>query len=157
MPRGTSLYGSLPAQLTDPDSFASRLRDILAVRKRYGIATATQVDVPPVSNKAMLVMVHQLEESEQVTVLNFSAERISGSVISEQLVPGSLLVDMFTDEEIGQVDDLHSFAVSLGPHEGLSLLVLCPGDRPIDGHSHKPGRASVRGWAVNSAAHGGPE
>src|SRR3712207_9384791 len=87
MPRGASLYGPLPAQLRDPNSFACRLRDILAVRKRYGIATATQVDVPPVSHKAMLVMVHQLEDAEQVTVLNFSAEPISGSVISQQLVP----------------------------------------------------------------------
>jgi len=115
------------------------------VRKRYGIPSARQVDVPQVSNKAMLVMVHELSDAEQVTVLNFSAEPIWGSVISEHLVPGSLLVDMFTDEEIGQVDDLHSFAVSLGPHEGLSLLVLCPGDHPIEGHSHGSGRPSVRG------------
>jgi hypothetical protein len=93
--------------------------------------TATQIDVPPVSHKAMLVMVHELEESEQVTVLNFSGEPISGSVISQQLVPGSVLVDMFTDSEIGEVDDLHSFAITLGPHEGRSLLVLCPGDHPV--------------------------
>ena len=130
MPRGTSLYGSLPAQLKDPNSFARRLRDILAVRKRYHIATAKQVDVPPVAHKAMLVMVHQLSDAEQVTVLNFSAEPISGSVISERLVPGSVVVDMFTDEEMGEVDDLHSFAVHLGPHEGRSLLVLCPGRPP---------------------------
>jgi trehalose synthase len=131
LPRGKSLYGSLPAQLKDPNSFARRLRDILAVRKRYGIASAVQVDVPLVSNKAMLVMVHQLSDAEQVTVLNFSPEPISGSVISERLVPGSVLVDMFTDSEIGEVDDLHSFAVTLGPHEGRSLLVLCPGDHPV--------------------------
>jgi hypothetical protein len=135
MPRGTSLYGSLPAQLKDRNSFACRLRDILAVRKRYRIATASQVDVPPVSHKAMLVMVHQLDDAEQVTVLNFSPELISGSVISEQLVPGSVLVDMFTDSEIGEVDDLHSFAITLGPHEGRALLVLCPGDHPV--HSFK--------------------
>jgi hypothetical protein len=79
----------------------------------------------------MLVMVHQLSDAEQVTVLNFSPEPISGSVISERLVPGSLLIDMFTDTEIGEVDDLHSFALSLRPHEGRSLLVLCPGDHPV--------------------------
>ena len=56
-------------------SFACRLRDILAVRKRYGIATSVQVDVPHVSSKAMLVMVHQLSDAEQATVLNFSAHR----------------------------------------------------------------------------------
>ena len=80
MPRGISLYGSLPAQLQDSSSFARRLAEILAVRKRYGIASSVQLDVPQVSNKAMLVMVHQLSDAEQVTVLNFSAHPISGSV-----------------------------------------------------------------------------
>lgn len=143
LPRGTSLYGSLPAQLADPTSFACRLRDLLAVRKRYGIATAVQLDVPQVSNKAMLVMVHQLSDAEQVTVLNFSGAEISGSVISEHLVPGSGLVDMFTDELVGEVDDLHTFSVTLGPYEGRSLLVLCPGDHPVNPH-RSADRPSVR-------------
>ena len=143
LPRGTSLYGSLPAQLEDPGSFACRLGDLLAVRKRYGIATAVQLDVPQVSNKAMLVMVHQLSDAEQVTVLNFSGAEISGSVISEHLVPGSGLVDMFTDEVVGEVDDLHTFSVTLGPHEGRSLLVLCPGDHPVNPHRFVD-RPSVR-------------
>ncbi|GAA1828288.1 maltose alpha-D-glucosyltransferase [Microlunatus capsulatus] len=143
LPRGTSLYGSLPAQLADPTSFACRLRDLLAVRKRYGIATAVQLDVPQVSNKAMLVMVHQLSDAEQVTVLNFSGAEISGSVISEHLVPGSGLVDMFTDELVGEVDDLHTFSVTLGPYEGRSLLVLCPGDHPVNPH-RSTDRPSVR-------------
>jgi hypothetical protein len=89
LPRGTSLYGSLTEQLADGSSFASGLRDILAVRKRYGIASSIQLDVPSVSNKAMLVMVHQLDDAEQVTALNFSHQPISGSATSEQLVPGS--------------------------------------------------------------------
>src|SRR5215216_6086966 len=133
MPRGTCLYGSLPAQLTDDSSFGSRLREILAVRERYQIATAVQLDVPSVSHKAMLVMIHQLTDAEQVTVLNFGAEPISGTVRSEHLVPGSLLVDMFTDEELGEVDDLNSLTISLQPHEGKSLLVMCPGDHPVHG------------------------
>jgi trehalose synthase len=145
MPRGTALYGPLPEQLTDLDSFASRLSRILAVRKRYGIASAKQVDVPQVSHKAMLVMVHQLSDAEQVTVLNFSPEPISGSVISEQLVPGSVVVDMFTDQVVGRVDDLHTVSIDLGPHEGRSLLVLCPGDDPVARHGHERGRPSVRG------------
>ena len=46
---------------------------MLAVRTRYRIATSMQVDVPEVSNKAMLVMVHRLDTRQlQVTVLNFS-------------------------------------------------------------------------------------
>ncbi len=143
LPRGTSLYGSLPEQLADPGSFVSRLRDMLAIRKRYGIAAAVQLDVPQVSNRAMLVMVHQLSDAEQITVLNFSGAEISGSVISDHLVPGSVLVDMMTDEEVGEVDDLHTFWMTLGPHEGRSLLVLCPGDHPVAQHRFAD-RPSVR-------------
>jgi hypothetical protein len=102
------------------------------------------VDVPHVSNKAMLVMVHQLSDAEQVTVLNFSATAISGSVISDALVPGSVILDMMSDEEIGEVDDLHTFPITLGPHEGRSLLVLCPGDHPVNDHQHSSTRPSVR-------------
>jgi trehalose synthase len=145
MPKGVSLYGALPTQLDDPTSFARQLSEMLAVRKRYGIATGTQLDIPPVSNKAMLVMVHQLSDAEQITVLNFSGEEVSGGVRSEQLVPGSVLVDMFTDEEIGVVDDLYSFGVRLGPHEFRSLLVLCPGEHMVS-HPHSGSvRPSVRG------------
>jgi len=147
MPRGLSLYGSLPTQLQDSSSFARRLAEILAIRKRYGIAASIQLDVPQVSNKAMLVMVHQLSDAEQVTVLNFSAQPVSGSVQSEYLVPGSVLVDMFTDREIGEVDDLHTFPISLGPHEGKSLLVLCPGDHLAEAHPQATERTSVRGEA----------
>ena len=66
-------------------------------------------------------------------------------MISEALVPGSVIVDMMSDEEIGEVDDLHTFAITLGPHEGRSLLVLCPGDQPVDDHRHQAWRPSVRG------------
>jgi trehalose synthase len=145
MPRGKSLYGSLPAQLQDSSSFARRLGEILAIRKRYGIASSVQLDVPQVSHKAMLVMVHQLSDAEQVTVLNFSAQPVSGSVQSEYLVPGSVLVDMFTDLEIGEVDDLHTFPITLEAHEGKSLLVLCPGDHLAEVHSQATERTSVRG------------
>jgi trehalose synthase len=125
MPRARALYGPLPHQLRDFDSFALRLHRILEVRARHGIATARQVDVPPVSNKSMLVMVHELEDGNgQVTVLNFSEERISGSVQSKNLLPGSRVDDMVTGETLGVVDDLAAFPVTLAPFEGRSLLVV---------------------------------
>jgi trehalose synthase len=125
MPRGTSLYGSLPDQLKDPNSFASQLRDILGARTRYGIATAIQLDVPEVSNPSMLVMVHRLDTGQlQATVLNFADQRRAGRVWSKHLAPGSAVIDMRTDQVIAEVDPEHTFAVSLGPHQGMSLLTV---------------------------------
>jgi trehalose synthase len=132
MPRGRALYGSLPAQLDDPDSFASRLAGIIDLRRQHGIATASQVDVPEVAHAGMLVLVHRLDDGDaeadapmQVTVLNFSAEPTEGTVRSEQLVPGCAVVDAASGETVGRVDDLQSFAVSL-PAYGAMFLLLEP-------------------------------
>ena len=124
MPRGVSLYGSLPAQLQDSTSFARRLGEILAVRKRYGIAASIQLDVPHVSTRRYAGHGAPLTDAEQVTVLNFCACHRRECQLRS---PGAraALVDMFTDEEVGEVDDLHTFAISLEPHE-VSLLARVP-------------------------------
>jgi hypothetical protein len=115
----------LPDQLKDPSSFVTRLRDILAVRTRYGIATSVQVEVPDVPDKAMLVMVHLLDSTRlQVTVLNFANHSMVGSVRSEHLAPGAAVIDMFTDQVIAEVESERTFAVSLEPHQGMSLLTI---------------------------------
>jgi trehalose synthase len=142
MPRGRALYGSLPAQLDDPSSFASRLAGILSLRKEHGIATASQVDIPEVAHAGMLVLVHRLDDGDahadapmQVTVLNFSPEPTEGTVRSEQLVPRSIVVDAASGEEVGHVDDLCSFSVSL-PAYGAMFLLLRP---PTPAEDAQPG------------------
>lgn len=128
LPVGRSLYGTLPEQLADPASFVSGLRRIIELRDTHGIATAAQIDVPAVSHRAMLVMVHELpgDDGLQVTVLNFSGEEITGSVRSEHLAPGARVSDALGDALTGDVDDLCSFAITLGPHQGAFLLVSPP-------------------------------
>jgi hypothetical protein len=61
-----------------------------------------------------------------VTVLNFSQEPISGTVHSEHLEAGWVIRDLFTGKDVGEVDDLNSFSVSLDPHEGLALEITAP-------------------------------
>lgn len=138
MPRGRALYGPLPAQLDDPESFASRLAGILDLRREHGIATASQVDIPDVAHAGMLVLVHRLDDGDpdavaatQVTVLNFAAEQVEGTVRSEHLAPQSSVRDAATGETIGHVDDLQSFSVSLPAYGALFLLLEEPA--PADG------------------------
>ncbi len=124
IPRGHSLYGSLPVQLQDPTSFARRLARIINIRNRFGIATAVQLDVPTVSHKGLLVMVHELADASlEVTVLNFTSEEIAATVQSQFLPAGSPAVNLFTDEQIGAVDELHSFPITLAPYEGVPVVV----------------------------------
>lgn len=124
MPRARSLYGSLPQQLDDENSFARRLQRILAVREEHGIATGTLLDVPDVSQRGLLVMVNGLAAGAlEVTVLNFSGQDISGSIRSTHLPPGASVLDLFSGETVGQVDDLHSFFLDLPAYQGTALLL----------------------------------
>lgn len=132
MPRGRSLYGSIPDQLAEDDSFLRQLQAILKVRSHYGIATSRQIDIPEVSHRGMLVLVHQLDDPGryQLTVLNFANEDVAGTVRSLKLPSGSEVSDMFSGRHLATVDDLHSFGVELAAHQGLSLLVEAPPEHP---------------------------
>ncbi|MFY2788746.1 maltose alpha-D-glucosyltransferase [Rhodococcus sp. KRD162] len=124
IPRGRSLYGSLPEQLADPQSFARQLARIIELRKKFGIATAQQIDIPTVSHKGLLVMVHELSQGTiEATVLNFSSEEISATIQSKHLVPGTCAVDVFDDNEIATVDELNSFPMTLRPYEGVAVIL----------------------------------
>jgi maltose alpha-D-glucosyltransferase/alpha-amylase len=124
MPRARSLYGSLPDQLKDEDSFARRLQRILAVREDNGIATGTLLDVPDVSNRSALVLVNRLKDGTlQVTALNFSGQDIAGSIQSNELPSGANVQDLFSGETVGQVDDLHSFFLELPAYGGTALVL----------------------------------
>jgi trehalose synthase len=124
LPIARSLYGTLREQLADAESFASQLRRIIEIRTKYAIATSAQVDIPEVSQKAMLVLVHKLSSGAlQITALNFSGENVAGTIRSEHLQPGWQVTDTLSGAELGVVDDLHSFAISLDEYGGMSLLV----------------------------------
>jgi trehalose synthase len=136
MPRGRSLYGTLPHQLRSVDSFANQVARVLTIRSRFGIDVGTQIDIPDVAHPGMLVMVHRLDGGDaaaddallQMTVLNFTGETIEGTVRSPQLTPRRTVTDAENDVEIGRVDDLQSFTVRLPPYAGLFLLI---GDTPL--------------------------
>jgi len=123
MPRPRELYGSLPQQLADRQSFVCRLQAILQLREACKLAAAHQIDIPDVPHKSLLVMVHKLPVDYQLTVLNFANETVAGTIRSEHLPPQATVTDMATDETIGSIDELHSFALELEPFQGVSLRV----------------------------------
>ncbi|WP_438354100.1 maltose alpha-D-glucosyltransferase [Microbacterium sp. CJ88] len=134
IPRARTLYGPLPLQLEDPDSFASGLRGVLDLRRAHSIATATQIDIPHVGHPSMLVLVHRLDDGDaarpdapiQLTVLNFSAGTIEGTVRSDHLAPRSPVIDARSGDTIARIDDLQSFSLELAPYEGRFLLLGAP-------------------------------
>src|SRR5699024_3201123 len=53
MPRACTYYGSIDGQVEQPDSFVTRVRDVLHLREYFASAATRQVDVPDVTKKAM--------------------------------------------------------------------------------------------------------
>jgi maltose alpha-D-glucosyltransferase/alpha-amylase len=74
--RAVSLYGSLPEQLRDRQSFVSQLREMLKARKKYRIAEGELVAVSPVKNKGCCVLLLRIPGKHigALTALNFSQE-----------------------------------------------------------------------------------
>lgn len=123
MPRARALYGALPEQLENPNSFASRLAQVLKIRKRNGIASGELVDTPDVAHPSLLVLVNRLEIGAiQITALNFGAEKLSARVQSEH-IPQGRVFDLTTRRKVDNVDALGGFTVSLPPYGGMAMIV----------------------------------
>jgi trehalose synthase len=87
LPKAQTLYGPLPKQLKDQNSFASILKDMLRIRKEYGIDLAEVVAVPSVKNKGVFLLVMQLPSDEKVaiTAINFSQTQVVENLILSDL------------------------------------------------------------------------
>ncbi|MCK6189161.1 maltose alpha-D-glucosyltransferase [Pseudomonas sp. EYE_354] len=125
MPRSKSLYGSLNSQLQDPESFASQLQKILAVRRAYDIAASRQILVPDVENPALLIMVHELPAGKgtQITALNFGATPITETVNLPDIAAG-MVVDIINERVEGDLTADGAFTITLDAYEGLALRVV---------------------------------
>jgi trehalose synthase len=125
IPRTRALYGSICDQLEQPNSFASQLKHLLAVRESYGLAASHQTQIPDVSAAGLLVMVHVLPNGRgtQVTALNFSAEAIKEVIHLTEVPPGPV-VDMIAETVLGDLGEDGSLTINLDPYEGLSLRVV---------------------------------
>ena len=125
MPRTTALYGDLPSQLADPESFASRLSAIIAVRRLYGIGVSDQIDVPEADDPALLAMLHRLPDQRlQATVLNFGQQLVPARVRSRHLPAGWRVTDLMDGRAAGTVAPDSTITLEpLAGHEGRALLI----------------------------------
>jgi trehalose synthase len=125
MPRPKTLYGSLVDQLQRPDSFASQLKKILAVRRAYDIAASKQILIPDVQHPGLLIMVHELPAGKgtQITALNFSSEPVVETLHLTDVAPGPV-VDIINERVEGDLTEQGEFTITLDAYEGLALRVV---------------------------------
>jgi trehalose synthase len=127
LPRAPALYGPITTQLEDPNSFASQLKKLLAVRDAYGIAVSEQVAIPDVKTPGLLVMVHDLPDRRglQVTALNFGQVPVDETVVID--VPGAGPVfDMIGETIAGEMTAEGELHITLAPLEGRALRIAYP-------------------------------
>lgn len=129
--RATTLYGPLPEQLKDPDSFVSRLGQMLKARKKYRIAEGKLLAVPAVKSPAVCILVMEIPDASTtaITALNFSrqavAEDLNLSEIKElqgKQVSGHLL-DILTGKRLGELPTTGRTTISLGPLSAQCVVV----------------------------------
>ncbi len=127
LPKAPTLYGPIDEQLKRPDSFASQLRHLLAVRQASGLYASRQILVPDVTSAGLLVMVHELPDGKgiQVTALNFGATPLDETITLPNVKPGPV-VDMVNETNEGDVSDAGELRIRLDGYEGKSLRIVGP-------------------------------
>jgi trehalose synthase len=131
LPRAQALYGPLPEQLKDPDSFASRLRVLLAARKEYRLAEGELLAVPEGVPEGVCVLVmkppgHPLA----VTALNFGRARADVEVdlgkvkgVRASELAGAALTDVVAGKSAGKVGGRGVLRLRLEALSGKTLVV----------------------------------
>jgi maltose alpha-D-glucosyltransferase/alpha-amylase len=136
LPEAKALYGPLPQQLQDPNSFMSRLKAMLAAREQYGIKDATMNAVPPVANTSVAVMVMTLPNSSSlaITALNYGRVTTNFTVDLTRIPPGIAAadlsglaaVDAVTGQNAGTVSSTGSLRIDLEGIQGRTIVVTRP-------------------------------
>jgi trehalose synthase len=125
LPVARALHGPLPAQLRDPDSFASQLKRLLALRRKLRVHEAKQVEVPETQAPGLLLMVQRLPDGVlQVTALNFGAAPVTEAVPLKCAKRGRLH-DALAEQAAGELED-GKLPLELRPHQGKILLLQVP-------------------------------
>ncbi|MFQ5930692.1 MAG: maltose alpha-D-glucosyltransferase, partial [Acidobacteriota bacterium] len=128
LPRAVAIYGTLPEQLRDPDSFVSQLKRMLRARKESGIAASQLRSVPEVDKRGMVVMLFERPEDLGwiITALNFSREPVGDTIRLPQLVGKTprLIFSTHRDKaDTVKVSDKGGFSLELGPIHGEVFVV----------------------------------
>ncbi len=124
IPVAQALYGTLPEQLKDPDSFASRIKHILEIRKKHRIFLAERIAVPDVKNEGVVVMIHRLPDKAgiQITAINFGRNPAKETITLDEL-KGNTVLDLLEDKTEGKVPASGEFTLTLDALEAKVFLL----------------------------------
>jgi maltose alpha-D-glucosyltransferase/alpha-amylase len=131
LPRAQALYGPLPEQLKDPDSFVCRLKRLLAARRECRIAEGEFVAVPEPKHPGVCLLVWRLPDgSWAVTALNFGRSEVEEELnlpgvleTPVEQLQGRAVSDVVAGAEEGPVPASGRLAVKLAGLSGKVLVI----------------------------------
>src|SRR5262249_54798731 len=132
LPRAKVLYGPIPEQLKDPDSFVSQLKGVLAARRQYRLAEAELIAAPEVKNPTVAVLVLKLPEDKgfAVTGLNCGRSEMEEELdlarlpgLSVEGLRGRQVQDAVAGEAEGEVSETGRLIVRLPALTGKTLVI----------------------------------
>lgn len=123
LPRAKCLYGTIPEQLKNPDSFASHLKKMLEIRKEYKIFLSEQLSVLDVKNTQVVLMVHRLPDNKgiEVTALNFGQKAVVENARIKETA-GLEGLNLLNEKSEGKASADGIFQFNFEPLEGKVLL-----------------------------------
>jgi trehalose synthase len=129
LPKAAAIYGSLPSQLRDRRSFASRLQAMLRARKESGIALSSLIAVGEPVSKGMFVMLLQRPDELGgwiITALNFATEPARENLHFSEIAGTTARLVYSTEPEssAGVRPGEHGrVSLRLGPRQGKVFVI----------------------------------
>ncbi|MBS0417929.1 MAG: maltose alpha-D-glucosyltransferase [Proteobacteria bacterium] len=126
LPVTVALYGPLPKQLENPDSFASGLTRMLKARADLHLYAGRLLDAPSVHAQGLFVLVNQLPDTSdlEVTAINFGSSPVDEAVVIRGATQDAAVTDVLDAHApkaaIGAGGLLR---VSVGAHQGKALRI----------------------------------
>ena len=131
LPRARALYGPVPQQLDDPESFASGLKRMLAARKDYQIHLGELIAVPEPDHNALCLLVLALPGTPRyaITALNFGREGVTEHLdlhlidrLPADQLEGRTVSEAVSGHDEGTISDQGRLTITLGPWQGKTLI-----------------------------------
>lgn len=133
LPKAKMLYGSVPEQLRDPESFASRIKQMLSARKQYRIHEGTIIGVPDARKAGIVLLVMTLPDKGGLAITALNYGRTAAAVAADlsqfsrsipiASVAGQPVRDIVKGVDAGSVTRSGRLSIDLDELSGRTLVV----------------------------------
>ncbi len=120
--KAKSLYGPIPIQLKDPNSFASQLKVMIAARKANQLDIASPYKVFEVKHPQLFIAAYQLPSKEiLISFLNFGRDKVEEE-INLDAIKKCRAINIITNNAETKDYISNSFKIELNPLEAKAIV-----------------------------------